>query len=541
MRASPREAPRPGSTPIAPLPFDPAKLKGLSEKLLRSHHENNYGGAVKNLNKVEEELARVTKDTPGFVVGGLKERELTFNNSMVLHELYFGNLGGDGKAGSAVQAAIGRRLRQLRPLGGALPRRGDVPRWRQRMGGARPELPDGAAGHALERQPHPDRRVQRAAAGHGHVRARLRDRLRCRRRRSTSTPSSRTSSGTRSSAGSSGRRRRPPPCTDRMGGVPAEAVRDEETSLREVFWYFLKLGWLAFGGPVGQIGLMHLEVVERRRWLDEEEFIRALNFCHVLPGPEALQLAIYIGWQEARLPGRGARRRSLHPARLPDAHRARLDLRALRKEGRGARRALGVPPGGAGAAPRRPGADLARRSEGTVSRRAGDRSPSSPSTSCTCRSSSCCSAAESCSSPGAPSVGRSVAASGAALVLLASSSARAASAATERLLDISWFFLKVGLFSFGGAYAVLPYIREGAVATYGWLTDPQMIDALALGETTPGPLISIGIFVGYLAGHAAGRRAARRCRGHVLALPAVVRLRARRRASHGAGSPRARG
>src|SRR5438094_8399092 len=68
--------------------------------------------------------------------------------------------------------------------------------------------------------------------------------------------------------------------------------------MREIFWYFLKLGWLAFGGPVGQIGLMHLQVVERQKWLDEEEFVRALNFCHVLPGPEALQLAIYIGWRK---------------------------------------------------------------------------------------------------------------------------------------------------------------------------------------------------------------------------------------------------
>jgi Fe-Mn family superoxide dismutase len=97
----------PGKHSIVPLPFDPTKLKGLSERLLRSHHENNYGGAVKNLNKVEEELARVNKDTPGFLIGGLKERELTFNNSMVLHELYFGNLGGDGKAGNAVQTALG--------------------------------------------------------------------------------------------------------------------------------------------------------------------------------------------------------------------------------------------------------------------------------------------------------------------------------------------------------------------------------------------------------------------------------------------------
>src|SRR5256714_10269624 len=68
--------------------------------------------------------------------------------------------------------------------------------------------------------------------------------------------------------------------------------------MREIFWYFLKVGWLAFGGPVGQIGLMHLQVVERQKWIDEEEFVRALNFCHVLPGPEALQLAIYLGWKK---------------------------------------------------------------------------------------------------------------------------------------------------------------------------------------------------------------------------------------------------
>src|SRR5512138_166734 len=73
--------------------------------------------------------------------------------------------------------------------------------------------------------------------------------------------------------------------------------------MAEIFWYFLKLGWLAFGGPIGQIGLMHLEVVERRRWITEDEFVRALNFCHVLPGPEATQLAIYIGWRKRGLLG----------------------------------------------------------------------------------------------------------------------------------------------------------------------------------------------------------------------------------------------
>jgi chromate transporter len=82
--------------------------------------------------------------------------------------------------------------------------------------------------------------------------------------------------------------------------------------------------------------------------------------------------------------------------------------------------------------------------------------------------------------------------------------ARAMPADAERLADIAWFFLKVGLFSFGGAYAALPYMRQAAVLDRGWLTDAQMMDGLALGETTPGPLISIGVFVGYLAGQPYG-------------------------------------
>jgi Fe-Mn family superoxide dismutase len=101
-----REPARPGSHPIVPLPFDAAKLKGISEKLIVSHHDNNYGGAVKNLNKVEAELARIDKDTPGFVVGGLKQSELTYTNSMILHELYFASLGGDGKAGGSIEKAL---------------------------------------------------------------------------------------------------------------------------------------------------------------------------------------------------------------------------------------------------------------------------------------------------------------------------------------------------------------------------------------------------------------------------------------------------
>src|SRR3954470_5568087 len=80
------------------LPFDPKKLPGLSEKLLVSHHDKNYAGAVKHLNSVETELAKVGPDTAGFTVGGLEAAKLKFTNSMILHELYFENLGGDGNA-----------------------------------------------------------------------------------------------------------------------------------------------------------------------------------------------------------------------------------------------------------------------------------------------------------------------------------------------------------------------------------------------------------------------------------------------------------
>jgi len=96
-----------GQHALVPLPFDPKKLKGISEKLIVSHHENNYGGAVRNLNKVENALAAISKDSPPFVVSGLKERELVFSNSVALHELYFGNLGGDGKPSGEIVKALG--------------------------------------------------------------------------------------------------------------------------------------------------------------------------------------------------------------------------------------------------------------------------------------------------------------------------------------------------------------------------------------------------------------------------------------------------
>lgn len=89
---------------VKPLPFAPASLRGLSERLIVSHHDNNYAGAVKNLIRVEDELSRVTKETPPLVLGALEQAKLGFRNSVTLHELYFENLGGDGRAGAAAAA-----------------------------------------------------------------------------------------------------------------------------------------------------------------------------------------------------------------------------------------------------------------------------------------------------------------------------------------------------------------------------------------------------------------------------------------------------
>jgi Fe-Mn family superoxide dismutase len=96
----------PGNHTVVPLPFAPSALNGLSDRMIASHHENNYSGAVRNLNKVEQELAQITADTPPFVVTALRDRELTFRNSKSLHEAYFANLGGNGKRSGPIEPAL---------------------------------------------------------------------------------------------------------------------------------------------------------------------------------------------------------------------------------------------------------------------------------------------------------------------------------------------------------------------------------------------------------------------------------------------------
>jgi len=103
MASSPALA---GTHTLVPLPFKATALNGISERMITSHHDNNYAGAVKNLNKVEQALAETKLDTPPFVVAGLRQSELTFRNSKSLHEAYFGNLGGDGKRSGAIEKAL---------------------------------------------------------------------------------------------------------------------------------------------------------------------------------------------------------------------------------------------------------------------------------------------------------------------------------------------------------------------------------------------------------------------------------------------------
>jgi Fe-Mn family superoxide dismutase len=100
--------PKPGSHAPVALPFKAGALTGISEKMITSHHDKNYAGAVKNLNKVETDLAALGKDAAPYLVAGLREKELTFLNSMIMHERYFGNLGGDGKRSGALDTRLAK-------------------------------------------------------------------------------------------------------------------------------------------------------------------------------------------------------------------------------------------------------------------------------------------------------------------------------------------------------------------------------------------------------------------------------------------------
>lgn len=305
----------------------------------------------------------------------------------------------------------------------------------------------------------------------------------------------------------------------------------------EAFRYWLRLGCISFGGPAGQIAIMFRELVEEKRWISERRFLHALNYCMVLPGPEAQQLATYIGWLLHRtwggivagglfvlpslvllialswiymthrdVPAIAGALYGMKPAVVAIvAHAAwRIGSRTLRHPLLAAIAAAAFVAIFAFAVPF-PAIVLAAAVIGAM---LGRMFPSAFAT----RPS--VSAAPAVHSPAAiddstptPAHARFawqrlvwvglafVALWGAAMLSLA-----IAFGASSTLVKIAWFFTKAALLTFGGAYAVLPYVYQGAVQHYGWLTGAQMIDGLALGETTPGPLIMVVAFVGFLGG-----------------------------------------
>lgn len=315
-------------------------------------------------------------------------------------------------------------------------------------------------------------------------------------------------------------------------------------NFREALRFWFKLGFISFGGPAGQIAVMHRELVEEKRWISEQRFLHALSYCMLLPGPEAQQLATYIGWLLHRswggvvagvlfvLPslliliglgwvyvvyGQVAWVAGLLYGIKPAV--AALVLQAVHRMGgktlRHPRRApllwaiavgsfvaiavFSVPfPAVVLAAlalgwlgGRWAPAQFARAGSGhTAAVTDGVHVPAVID--------------DHTPTPAHARFSRArlvrVLLTGAALWTLPMGALVAWQGWSGTLAAMGWFFTKAALLTFGGAYAVLPYVYQGAVVEHGWLLGPQMIDGLALGETTPGPLIMVVAFVGFLGG-----------------------------------------
>ena len=322
--------------------------------------------------------------------------------------------------------------------------------------------------------------------------------------------------------------------------MPLEAessVQRSHPTFKEAFLFWLKLGFISFGGPTGQIAIMHTELVEKRRWISEGRFLHALNYCMLLPGPEAQQLATYIGWLLHRTIGGvvagvlfvlpsmfilwtlsyvyvefgsiwwvAAIFSGLKPAVIAIVAAAvlRIGAKALKNEvmwfiailafvaiyflkapfpiivvlagligffGEKASPAKFLIASSHGPKRRSPASILDDESEPP------DHSK--------------------------PSLGRDLRVVAVCLVLwiLPVALLAATLGTSHALFKESIFFSKAAMVTFGGAYAVLPYVSQQAVEKYGWLNAPQMLDGLGLAETTPGPLIMVLQFVGFMGGY----------------------------------------
>jgi chromate transporter len=307
----------------------------------------------------------------------------------------------------------------------------------------------------------------------------------------------------------------------------------------EAFRFWLKLGFVSFGGPAGQIALMHHELVERRRWISERRFLHALNYCMVLPGPEAQQLATYIGWLLHRtwggivagalfvlpslailaalswiylafgdVPWVAGLFYGIKPAVTAIVVQAawRIGSRTMKNATLGAIAAaafvaifaIGVP---------FPAIIAAAAIAGVIGGRLSpDRFAIGGGHGAAAKASYGPAVIDDHTPPPAHALGGwrtalKVAAACLLLWLLPIAWLFLAYGWDGTLTRMAWFFTKAALLTFGGAYAVLPYVYQGAVEQHAWLTPLQMIDGLALGESTPGPLIMVVAFVAFVGGH----------------------------------------
>ena len=309
-------------------------------------------------------------------------------------------------------------------------------------------------------------------------------------------------------------------------------------SFWQAFAFWLKLGCISFGGPAGQISIMHQELVENRRWISERRFLHALNYCMLLPGPEAQQLATYIGWLMHRtwggivagalfvlpslllliglswvyiafgdMPLVAGLFYGIKPAVTAIVVQAahRIGARALKNAWLwgiaaasfiaifaanvpfpaivAAAALLGYVGGRIAPDQFKVGGGHGKTGKALGPALIDDHTPT-------------------------PAHAQfrwtrllQVIALGALLWAVPMGWLTMVYGWEHTLTQMGWFFTKAALLTFGGAYAVLPYVYQGAVSHHGWLTPTQMIDGLALGETTPGPLIMVVAFVGFVGGH----------------------------------------
>jgi chromate transporter len=284
-------------------------------------------------------------------------------------------------------------------------------------------------------------------------------------------------------------------------------------SFREALAFWLRLGFISFGGPAGQIAILHRETVERRKWIDEASFSRALAFCTFLPGPEAQQLATWIGWSlhgtrgalaagvlfflpaAVLLLGLSWARAAYERAPFVEALLAGfrpvvaaiiLDaVIAMMRRRLTTTRDAWLAAAALGASLAQLSFPLAVAAAGLVGlvgvRAPGERETPAPRV--------------------AIQPGRAARIVVIALLLwLAPFAAIAANPDVDFFTSVYLFFSRAAFITFGGAYAVLGYVTTAAVGEFQWLTNTQAVDGLALAETTPGPLIIVLQYVGFFAG-----------------------------------------